>query len=38
MAIGRRECIDGFRAQQVIGVSLAAVDGEQNVEGRFARR
>ena len=37
MAIVMRECVDRFRTQQVIGVSFAALDGQQNVEGGFTR-
>ena len=37
MAIGGRECVDRFRTQQIIGVSFAALDGQQNIEGGFAR-
>ena len=37
VAVSRRESVDGFAAQQIVGVGLAALDGQKNLEGRFAR-
>ena len=37
VAVGSGERVDGFAAQQIVGVGMAALDGHQNLEGGLAR-
>ncbi len=36
VAVGWRESVDGFAAQQIVGVGVAALDGHEDLEGGFA--
>ena len=36
VAVGSARDVDGFAAQQIVGVGLAALDGHENLEGGFA--
>jgi hypothetical protein len=38
VAIGKRKSVDGFAAQQIVRVRVAAINCEQHVEGGFASR
>jgi hypothetical protein len=38
IAIGCGKCVDGFAAEQVVGVGVAVLDGHENLEGGFASR
>ena len=38
IAVGGRERVDGFAAEQIVRVGVAAFDGHEDLEGGFARR
>jgi hypothetical protein len=37
MAVGGRKSVDGFAAQQIVGVRLPTLDSEQNLKSGFPR-